>query len=296
VGLTASVSAGVTKVEFLNGAKVKCTDPNGSNNFTCGWRIGIAENGTHSWTAKAYDASGLVATSSPVNLTVNISPNQPPTADAGSDQMSQVGTTLTLDGSKSFDPDGSITSYAWNFGDGNSASGASMTHSYADAATYSARLTVTDNAGAQSTDTAVVTVTSAPPPEQEGVGVSPGQDLQAAINAKPAGTTFLIKAGVHRLSKYVTPKNNDQFIGEPGAILNGSQRITNFVKSDSAWMSSGMTMENPVVKGPCQNGTACQYTNDVYYDNRPLQRVMSRAGVVPGTFSVSTMPPASSER
>src|SRR5207253_1980623 len=63
-------------------------------------------------------------------------------------------------GSGSFDPDGSITSYSWNFGDGGMGTGASPTHAYASAGTYTVTLTVTDNLGAQGSATATVNVSS----------------------------------------------------------------------------------------------------------------------------------------
>ncbi|HSV40648.1 MAG TPA: PKD domain-containing protein [Nocardioidaceae bacterium] len=56
--------------------------------------------------------------------------------------------TVDVDGSASTDPDGSIASYAWNFGDGATASGPTATHTYADGGTYTVTLTVTDNDGA----------------------------------------------------------------------------------------------------------------------------------------------------
>src|SRR5436309_4815619 len=85
--------------------------------------------------------------------------NRPPVANAGPDQTAAVGSPVTFNGAGSSDPDGAITAYAWTFGDGASASGASVTHSYAAGGTYTATLTVTDNRGAQGTDSALVTVT-----------------------------------------------------------------------------------------------------------------------------------------
>lgn len=54
------------------------------------------------------------------------------------------------------DTDGTIASYAWNFGDGQSGNGAAPAHTYAAAGTYTAMLTVTDDQGA--TDVASVSI------------------------------------------------------------------------------------------------------------------------------------------
>jgi len=53
---SASDNVGVTKVEFYDGATLRGTDT--STPFTYGWAITSADNGTHAWTAKAYDAAG----------------------------------------------------------------------------------------------------------------------------------------------------------------------------------------------------------------------------------------------
>ena len=56
------------------------------------------------------------------------------------------------------------------------------------------------------------------------VTVYPSQSIQTAVNANGPSTTFLIKAGVHRRQS-VIPKNNDSFIGEPGAVLDGENVV-----------------------------------------------------------------------
>jgi len=53
-----------------------------------------------------------------------------------------------------------------------------------------------------------------------GVPIRPGESIQAAVDSHPSGTTFVIKAGVHR-SQEVRPKAGNVFVGEPGAILDG---------------------------------------------------------------------------
>lgn len=73
------------------------------------------------------------------------------------------GLTAQVDGRASSDPDGSVVGHAWDFGDGGTASGATASHTYATAGTYSVRLTVTDDDGATATVVQPVTVTAPPP-------------------------------------------------------------------------------------------------------------------------------------
>jgi parallel beta-helix repeat protein len=68
---------------------------------------------------------------------------------------------VTVDGTKSIDPDGTVTTYQWNFGDGTTASGASATHSYRAAGTYQVALTVADNRAATARVVHSVTVVAA---------------------------------------------------------------------------------------------------------------------------------------
>jgi C1A family cysteine protease len=65
---------------------------------------------------------------------------------------------VVFDGSASQDPDGTVASYAWNFGDGTTGAGAICGHTYNQAGTFTATLTVTDNAGAQGAATVKITV------------------------------------------------------------------------------------------------------------------------------------------
>jgi parallel beta-helix repeat protein len=62
-----------------------------------------------------------------------------------------------------------------------------------------------------------------------GVAISPGQNIQAVVNANPAGTTYLLKAGIH-VQQSVIPKSGDRFIGEPGTVLDG-QRVAKYAFS-----------------------------------------------------------------
>lgn len=68
--------------------------------------------------------------------------------------------TANFDGSASYDPDGTIVSYAWDFGNGNSGSGATPSHTYAASGTYTVSLTVTDDSGATGTTSHDVSVSN----------------------------------------------------------------------------------------------------------------------------------------
>lgn len=69
-----------------------------------------------------------------------------------------------FDASASFDPDGSIASYAWQFGDGSTGSGVSVPHIYAASGSYTVYLTVADNEGATAMRGKTVAVAEEPAP------------------------------------------------------------------------------------------------------------------------------------
>jgi parallel beta-helix repeat protein len=61
------------------------------------------------------------------------------------------------------------------------------------------------------------------------IDVWPGQPIQTAVNNYPGSTTFCLRAGVHSLTSSITPKTGNTFVGEYGAVLDGS----NWSSSDS---------------------------------------------------------------
>lgn len=84
-------------------------------------------------------------------------PNQAPTA---SFTFSCSGLTCSFNGGASSDADGTISSHAWNFGDGTSGSGVTASKTYASAGTRTVTLTVTDNGGATGSQAQSVAVTA----------------------------------------------------------------------------------------------------------------------------------------
>lgn len=72
-----------------------------------------------------------------------------------------------------------------------------------------------------------------------GVELQPGADLQRAVDAYPAGTTFCLAAGTYA-GQSLTPKDGDRFIGLSGAVLDGG-----FVREHAfAGAASGVVVRN----------------------------------------------------
>jgi 5-hydroxyisourate hydrolase-like protein (transthyretin family) len=154
-----------TKVNFGNG---------GSNSKSVSLTINTNDLSIQEYTftvkGTKSNAASDSATSSSTTLTVIEPPNQEPTADAGSDQTVNEGDTVSLDGSGSSDPDGTVESYSWTQTAGTSVTlsdASSATPSFtapdvgADGETLTLELTVTDNDGATSTaDTVNVEVSN----------------------------------------------------------------------------------------------------------------------------------------
>jgi PKD repeat protein len=91
-------------------------------------------------------------------IVANPPANQPPTAVINGPTIGLVGDPLDFDGSISSDPDGTIVSYSWVFGDGTTGSGASVSHSYGNPGSYNVALTVADNGGLDDTSTYTVII------------------------------------------------------------------------------------------------------------------------------------------
>ncbi len=137
------------------------------------------------------DSDGLKSTDT---CTVDIAwVNDPPVADAGSAQSVDEGLIVTLDGSNSFDSDGSIVSWAWTQTEGSQvtlSSSSSMQPSFTSPNVGSAgetltfQLTVTDSEGLTSSDTCIVNVTwvNEAPVANAGSDQNKAEGLQVTLN------------------------------------------------------------------------------------------------------------------
>ncbi len=134
--------------------------------FMITWPTSGLPPGTYQLKANASIVSGELYTTNNISpaTTVSLSLNQPPTASFSlTPSSTYVGDLVSLDGSTSFDSDGTIANYSWNFGDGSSANGPTTSHPYSAAGTYTVTLTVTDNEGSTRASSQAVTILSNKP-------------------------------------------------------------------------------------------------------------------------------------
>lgn len=92
-------------------------------------------------------------------------PPEPVISIADGSPYGPAPSTITFDISKSYDPDGEIVSFTFDFGDGSTPiHGTDLStpiiHTYTDAGTHTARLTVVDDKGKQRSISLVIAVSS----------------------------------------------------------------------------------------------------------------------------------------
>ncbi len=115
-------------------------------------------DGAYTVTLKVFETDGNSDTETKSDYITVSNVNQLPVADPSGPYTGTEGTEVAFDGSASSDLDGSIVSYDWDFGDGNSGTGVSPNHTYVQDGTYTVTLTVTDNDGAMDSDSTIVVV------------------------------------------------------------------------------------------------------------------------------------------
>lgn len=119
--------------------------------------------GIYTISLTADDGNGGTNTTT-INITVIDNTPQPPTAVATANPTSgNTPLVVNFDGSGSTDPNGDNLTYSWDFGDGNIATGITVTHTYTVIGTYTATLTVSDGNGESDNTTINITVSDNTP-------------------------------------------------------------------------------------------------------------------------------------
>jgi PKD repeat protein len=223
---------------------------------TYAWNFGDGSTGTGATPSHTYAGAGTFNVSltvtdndggeSSCGTTAEIAgTNQSPVCNAGGPYSGDVGESIAFDGSASTDPDGTIATYAWNFGDGSTGTGATPSHTYATAGTFTVSLTVTDNEGAQSSCETSADINDLPVCDAGGPYTgAPGQPINfdGSASNDPDGTiaSYAWNFGDGSTGTGATPSHTYAGTG----TFNVSLTVTD---NDGAQSSCGTTAE--VVEG-----------------------------------------------
>ncbi len=170
----------------------------------------FAATGTYGVTLTVTDDGGLTSTT-----TQQVSVTKPNEAPDAAFTIACQFLACDLDAHDSTDPDGTVAAWAWDFGDGETATGETTSHAYAQPGTYTVTLQVTDDEGGTDETTAVQTVVAAPSASTVSyVGGAATQGNTATPNATAPGT---VSEG-DRLLLSLSLNSNLRTLGAPTGI------------------------------------------------------------------------------
>lgn len=204
--ILASTTSGVAALKVDFNAQGS-TDPDGSI-LSYRWDFGNGDSSTAINPTYTYQTAGNytavltvtdndgLASSASVFVTVSAPANKAPSVMISASALSGIAPLpVVFSSAGSADPDGSIVSYAWTFGDGTTSTAASPSKTYMSAGNYTATLTVTDNAGATSKASVGISVGSDP---SRDIDVSQYQLVKVSVRGgiqAQASVTVLDRSG-----------------------------------------------------------------------------------------------------
>ncbi|QXP52979.1 PKD domain-containing protein [Cellulophaga sp. HaHa_2_1] len=256
------------------------TDPDTGDVLTYAWDFGdgstaTTANPTHTFTtAGTYDVTltvtdnGTPALSSSeviITITVNAPINQAPTAIATSDITSgEASLDVQFTGDTSTDPDaGDVLTYAWDFGDGTTATTANPAHTFTTVGTYDVTLTVTDDGTpALSSSEVSLTITVNAPTNQAPTALPDNYSVIKGTNnnlfnviandSDPDGDALTVTLELFPLNGTATMSGN-QVSYSPNINFVGTDQIGYQISDGNGGMASGsitVTVTGPANQVP----------------------------------------------
>jgi PKD repeat protein len=224
------------------------SDPDGDT-LTYSWDFGDGNTPpeakpTHSYSAEGNYTVELAVNDGHVEDTVSINiriiliVNNPPVAEIVAPQQNdvfQVNSEVTFDGSNSSDPDGDIIFYYWDFGDGSFGSGVVTAHIYLVAGTYQVELRV-DDGELSDTDNVRILITDEPA----------NQPPEAVIDEPTNGENFTIDENVRFNGSSSSDPEGDSldYIWDFGDDTEGYGMITHHKYSENGTYNVTLTVDD----------------------------------------------------
>jgi len=117
------------------------------------------KEGTYVVTLTVIDNNGTSDTkTTEVEISKGETKNTPPVSNPGGPYSGNINEPIQFNASGSYDPDGEIVEYTWDFGDGSVGYGVNPTHSYSKSGIFEVKLTVKDDDGKTSSSTTYVKI------------------------------------------------------------------------------------------------------------------------------------------
>ena len=205
--------------------------------------------------------------------------NQAPVAEAGGPYAAEAGTAVVFTSAGSFDTDGSIVAWAWSFGDGGTSSAANPTHVFAGPGSYAVSLTVTDDQGAEDTDTATASIVDTTAPAAPTGLVATAGDGTVDLDWTNNGETDLDGYTVYRASGAGGPYTalNGVLLASSAYTDNGVSNGTTYWYVVTARDASGNESGNSAVasalpEAPPAPPAGAVWINEFHYDNSGSDR------------------------
>lgn len=199
--------------------------------------------GSYNVTLTVTDNQGQANTANHVITIADPPPaNQPPVPAISGPSQTTVGQAVTFDGSGS-QSSNPITTYTWDFGDGNSATGPQANHTYAQPGDYTVTLSVTDDQNQQASTTQAIKVDPQPQPVP----------LAAVISGPSQGTTGQSLAFDGQGSTSAAPLNSIQWDFGDGTTGSSSLSVNHTYQNPGAY-----TVLLTLANDNGQNNTAVQ--------------------------------------
>ncbi len=121
------------------------------------------------------------------------------------------------------------------------------------------------------------------------VNISPGSSIQTAVDGNPGATTFCLLAGVHSITNEIVPKTGNTFVGQYGAIIDGSGWSTGDL-DDAAFKAvsvdvDNVTIRNLVIRAMPRYGiqAAKDFTNNWVVEYNEITRTVTGVSVATGS-------------
>jgi chitodextrinase len=160
------ISLNRTSADVGEAVGFSCTAVNGTQPFSISWSFGDSDYSEQLNVSHAYSAPGTMVVSCTgadgagvrVASTSSVTVTAPLTVGAADSWGAAAPGTVLKFTAQPINGSGTYTSYAWSFGDGTDASGASVTHGFLSAGTFDVKVKVVDSNGISATATVGVTV------------------------------------------------------------------------------------------------------------------------------------------